>query len=333
MPIDFVITWVDPADKSWQDEKSKYETISEADDKRDIRFRDWECLKYLFRGIEKNAPWVRKVFFITCGQQPAWLNIKHKKLVCLSHSDFIPEKYLPTFNSNAIQVNLHRIKALSEQFVLFDDDMFILNKIKPTDFFINKRICTSAVMRPFQPYGYSLKDNFSHLIQNNISIINKYFDKRQSMIKNISKWINVKYGKQMINNIFMLPWKHFSGFTDEHLPNSVRKSVIRKMWQLEKEAMDATSRSRFRNNYTNINHWLFSYWDMAAGYFYPRDINFGRYYEYGRDSGEIYDAIKCGRPKLVCLNDDGEGYDFNTEKKKTIRFFERLFPKRSSFEI
>ena len=45
--------------------------------------------------------------------------------------EFIPKEYLPTFNSNVIEMNLHRIENLSEKFILFNDDLFILRKIKP----------------------------------------------------------------------------------------------------------------------------------------------------------------------------------------------------------
>ena len=44
----------------------------------------------------------------------------------MKHEDFIPHKYLPTYNSRAIEFNVHRIKGLEEKFVLFNDDMFIL---------------------------------------------------------------------------------------------------------------------------------------------------------------------------------------------------------------
>ena len=45
------------------------------------------------------------------------------------------EKYLPTFNANTIELNLHRIEGLAEQFVYFNDDMFITDHVKPEDFF------------------------------------------------------------------------------------------------------------------------------------------------------------------------------------------------------
>ncbi|WP_232353077.1 hypothetical protein [Hafnia alvei] len=59
----------------------------------------------------------KKIHLVTCGQVPLWLDIKNEKLNVVSHADFIPNEYLPTFNSNAIELNIHRIEGLSDKFV------------------------------------------------------------------------------------------------------------------------------------------------------------------------------------------------------------------------
>ena len=58
-----------------------------------------------------------------------WLNTKHPKLNIVCHEDFIPQKFLPTFNSHTIEWNFHRIPGLTEQFVYFNDDMFLLKPV------------------------------------------------------------------------------------------------------------------------------------------------------------------------------------------------------------
>ena len=102
MEIDFVITWVDMDDPKWKKTFAKYSggidnsnnSFSEA------RFRDHGFLKYWFRGIEKFAPWVRKIHFVTCGQKPEWLDENNPKLHLVNHEDFIPHQFLPCFNSS-----------------------------------------------------------------------------------------------------------------------------------------------------------------------------------------------------------------------------------------
>lgn len=132
--IDFVILWVDGNDQNWLSEKFNYLSESDKLNNNDSRFRDWELLRYWFRAIEENAPWFNNIYFITYGHVPIWLNLENKKLKVISHKDFIPEKYLPTFNSNVIELNLHRINTLNEQFVLFNDDFFLNKKVSPNFF-------------------------------------------------------------------------------------------------------------------------------------------------------------------------------------------------------
>ena len=86
--IDFVILWVDGADKKWLEEKKKYKPTIDVSDSI-IRFRDWENLKYWFRGVEKYAPWVNKIYFVTYGHLPKFLKTDHEKLVIVNHKDFI----------------------------------------------------------------------------------------------------------------------------------------------------------------------------------------------------------------------------------------------------
>lgn len=73
--IDFVITWVDGNDLEWKREKAARLGRTDMDisvntDDRKERYRDWDNLRYWFRGMEKYAPWVRKVHFVTWGHIP-----------------------------------------------------------------------------------------------------------------------------------------------------------------------------------------------------------------------------------------------------------------------
>ena len=84
--IDFVITWVDGDDPAWKEERAKYDhpegCISNSNDSQ---YRDWGILPYWFRSVERYAPWVRRIHFITCGHYPEWLNLDHPKLLFVKH--------------------------------------------------------------------------------------------------------------------------------------------------------------------------------------------------------------------------------------------------------
>ena len=94
--IDFVLPWVDGADPKWLAEKRKWEGAGAAmargdeDANADCRYRDCGLLKYWFRAVEKFAPWVNRVFFVTCGQKPDWLDESNPKLRLVNHADYIP---------------------------------------------------------------------------------------------------------------------------------------------------------------------------------------------------------------------------------------------------
>ena len=125
MEIDFVVTWVDSNDPKWQEEFQKYKGITTTADQSKARYRDWDFFKYWFRSIEKYAPWVHKVYVITNGTFPSWINRDCQKLVLVKHSDYIPQQYLPTFNSRTIEFYMNSIPGLSEHFVYFNDDMYL----------------------------------------------------------------------------------------------------------------------------------------------------------------------------------------------------------------
>ena len=135
--VDIVVLWVDGNDPEWLKERMQYDNSIKNSGNLDSRFRDWGLMRYWFRGIEKNVNWYRKIFFVTWGHVPEWLDTSHPKLRIVKHSDYIPAEYLPTYNSNTIEMNLHRIEDLSENFILFNDDIFVIDEIREEMFFRN----------------------------------------------------------------------------------------------------------------------------------------------------------------------------------------------------
>ena len=101
MDIDFVITWVDMEDPAWQEGFAKYSNRKENEKNgvSEARFRDYGFLRYWFRGVEKFAPWVRKIHFVASGQKPEWLDLDHPKIHWVDHKDFIPGEFLPIWRS------------------------------------------------------------------------------------------------------------------------------------------------------------------------------------------------------------------------------------------
>jgi len=329
--IDFVILWVDGNDPEWRKEKNKYSNNSNKDvDSRDIRYRDWDNLKYWFRGIEKFTPWVNKIHFVTWGHLPSWLNVKHPKLNIVKHSDFIPSEYLPTFSANAIENNIFRIKDLSSNFVYFNDDFFVVKPMKETDFFINNTPRDAAFLNAIISY----RENNTHIEAANMDIINDHFNKSEVLKKNFTKWFNFRYGTEMIRTICLLPWKAFPGIKNAHLPNSFKKETFETVWKKEFDVLDATCKRKFRYA-LDVNQWLFEDWQIVTGKFVPRSPKIGKSVALGNNQEEnqqIYDMIRKQKYKIICVNDMVTSDIFEEEKKKLQDAFESILPDKSSFE-
>lgn len=99
------------------------------------RFRNMGTLRHSLRSVILNLPWVRTIFVVTNGEFPCWLQEKGK-VKFVTHADIFKRKEdLPTYNSEAIEVNLHYIKRLSEHFIYFNDDWLVGKHLKISDFF------------------------------------------------------------------------------------------------------------------------------------------------------------------------------------------------------
>ncbi len=183
---------------------------------------------YWFRCVEKYAPWVRKIHLVTCGQIPSWIDTKNKKLNIVFHKDFIPEEYLPTFNSNAIELNIHRIKGLSNKFVLFNDDTFITSPLKETFYFENGEPNDFLIIKK------SLPENKSNIIMGtadfmNLIVINSHFNKNDIMRCSKWKYYNLQYGRRVLKNFLSRKENVFEGFYSRHLPQPFLKSTFEEL--------------------------------------------------------------------------------------------------------
>lgn len=326
--IDFVITWVDGNDPDWQAEKNRCLPERQDNGVTCNRFRDWGLLRYWFRGVEAYAPWVHHVYFVTWGHIPPWLHIAHPKLTVVNHRDYIPEAYLPTFNSNVIELFLHRIPGLAEHFVLFNDDMFLTAPVRPEDFFVQGSPCEAAMLQVLNSFVPS--DVFPHAMLNNMAIINSKYDKKEVLRQNWRKFYTPRYGSYLVGTLLLSPFRYFSSFRDLHLPTSHRKSTFAEVWDYAEEELLRCARQRFRSK-DDVTHWLMKWWNLCQGTFVSRSAKWGRCFELGLDS-EVYSAISGQKYHAVCLNDSLEQLDFEETRRHLQREFDAILPYRSGFE-
>lgn len=322
--IDFVVTWVDGNDPMWRNIKQQYEAKNA--DVRNARYRDWEQLRYWFRSIEKNAPWVNRIYFVTFGHIPKWLNINNPKLRIVKHEDFIPKEFLPVFNSTAIEVHLHRIPGLSDNFVYFNDDMYLMKHCKPTDFFRKGKPVDMASFSPVPP-NFGGEIYFYHLY-NDYSIYKNYFS-RKTLFKHFFRYVNIRYGNILVKNMLNIASKNL--FLHEfHFAKPFKKSTFEIVWNDYNDILTKTAKSRFRV-YSNNSPELFRGYQLITGNFYPKRMN-GIVLD-SREVDKVKKTIESGKYRLLCLSDNTLDEKFETDKQNINASFDKIFPMKSCFEL
>lgn len=342
-PIDFVITWVDGNDPKWREEKSLYEKNTGQEkktgqnplqqaDARDVRYRDYELLRYWFRGVEMYAPWVRKIHFVTWGHLPPWLDAGHPRLHIVEHRDIIPERYLPTYNSNVIEIYLDRIEDLADRFVYFNDDIFPMKALSANDFFRRGLPCD---LLAFQPVVAN-PDNpvMSHVLLNNSLVISKYFRKRENVRQQPGKYFHPGYPLMYLGyNLLELAFPRYTGLYSVHGAYTFRKEVFREVWEKERQALENLSTHRFRQE-GDLNLYLFREWQKLTGAFAPKNVEGDlAYFELADDNSRLLAQIRRPRRKMFCINDANKEIDFTKTKQELAEAFETRFPQKSSFEL
>lgn len=323
--IDFVITWVDGNDPKLLLKRKKFLEKEEKE-----RFRDYGIFKYWFRAVEKYASWVHKIYLITDNQIPDWLNVNSGKVQIIDHTEIIEKKYLPTFNSNVIELNINKIPKLSEHFVVFNDDIFLNDYVKPNDFFdiktgLPRDIAAQNAIMPIE--------DFDHITTNNMITVNRRFNKKKVLSKSPFKYFNIRYGYWNIISLCLLPWPRFTRFVDPHIPFSFVKSSFQKFIDDNADYVKQTMQNKFRSiNDISING--IRYQELVTGNFKPRSYRFGKKYDLTQLQS-IEKDVKRSKHKVVCINDTAKinAANFNSIIKKLQELYSLKFKEKSTFEL
>ncbi len=332
-PIDFVVPFVDDSDPIWREKRQKYlnpDVIS-----LNKNFRSWDNLHYWFRCIAKFAPWVHKIFLVTDNQVPEWLDTDNEKIVTVFHEDYIPEQYLPVFSANPIELNLHRIQGLSDHFVYFNDDTFLVSDTLPSFFFRDGLPCDYPMEMPFGAND----PTFSHMLANDIMTINKKYNRREVLRKHWKKFYSAASKDLMKNNLFFSLFRsdQFFGFPHNHLASPMLKSAFDGIWSDFPEDLERTCRNHFRSD-TDVNQYIVQYWMYVHGLFYPCELRHqGKSFQLNDSDSPKNNVFKAcaailGKQlKMVCLNDALIG-DFESTKTVVNTALRTIVPDMCEFE-
>ena len=339
---DIIITWVDGNDPVWLKELERHSPKIAGDESSSAKFRDWDTLRYIFRGIEEFMPWIRKIHFITYGHLPKWMNIDNQKLHIVTHKEiFEDNSILPTFNSNSIEFNFLNIEDLAEQFIYFNDDMLVLQPTHKERMFMNGKprdfLIQTIPRRGWIYYTFFSNVAWRYNINNNVTLVNRYFDKTKSIKACKECYYNKNYGlinnlKNRISNIF----KKYHYFEHYHQAQPFLKSVWREAIEINREEVNLTISQRFRDR-RGITAYLFRYWHLVSGDFVPIfEKDFAIWDLESIDNiKKISTMLLENKYRFVCLNDESSHMSdeaFLEGKKILNKTLNKILPNKSSYE-
>ncbi len=339
--IDFVLPWVDSSDRQWQQQRQQYAAQnSDHDANAQARFRDMETLKYALRAIEANCPWYNRIFLITEGHAPDWLDLDHPKITLVSHSElFFDTSHLPVFNSSAIEMNLPNLKGLSDKFVYMNDDFIIFNPLKPERFFQEDKP-VDFFSHHFLPRNrlFGLlrgRDTWIHSLNNNLTLLNRRFAPLTPSSRSLFHPTYTLSDK--VNNLLLrYVFKKLLWLNHWHHPQPYLKQILCDVYEAFSEEMTVSSQNRFRAE-NDLTQYLYRYWQLVTENFYPYKHNDG--FVANVDSlavleGMIERLTADPHINFVCFNDSTglTNEEFVKVKKRLTGFLETRFPYKASFE-
>ncbi|MFE7810188.1 stealth family protein [Streptomyces sp. NPDC057430] len=307
-PIDVVYTWVDGSDPAWLRRRAEFSGEAyHAEAANAARYLSRDELRYSLRSLHMYAPWVRTIYLVTDDQQPDWLDTEVPGLKVVSHKDvFRSPDLLPTFNSHAIESQLHHIEGLSEHFLYFNDDVMLGNEVTPQDFFHSNGLTKFFPSPALVPLGERTVDD----------------PPVAAAGKNNRRLIEERYGAVLVQKM-------------KHMPHALRRSVLTEIETEFEAEYRSTEASRFRSiDDISISSSLHHYYAFHTQRAVPSQLPYA-YLDLTHPWTETrLGRLLASRDKAVfCVNDTVSTEQDVTDQKDLITpFLEAYFPVPSPYE-
>lgn len=309
-PVDLVYTWVNGMDPAWQARKAQHLGAGLSDRAHSIdaaiaaRFENRDELRYSLRSVEMFANWVRHIWIVTDNQVPSWLRTDHPRLTVVDHRDiFRDQSALPSFNSHAIESQLHHIDGLSNLWLYLNDDMLFGCPVRPEKFFhgngLVKFFPSTAQVEPREP---SIHD---------VTVT--------AAAKNNRKFLEAHHGRTITNKL-----RHTA------YPQSVKLSA--RFESEYPELFDEVMRARFRQRTDHaICSSLSQYYGFIHGLTVPGRVRNG-YVDLAHPlAAHVLEMwLRRHDYDTLCINDSGAGTA--TMDAELRDFFTSYFPLPSEWE-
>lgn len=308
MDIDIVYCWVNGNDPQWIAKRDA--CIGKPTGKQENckgRFVDSGDLRYSLRSIEKNAPWIRRIFIVTDNQIPEWLDTSNPKVQIVDHKEILPSESLPCFNSTLIEQFIWRIPGLSEYFLYSNDDMYINRPVTPATFFAEDGLPYLFMnYKPFRKLSLWFRE----------SVLKKPLSQYLQKIRNSSRLVEKYYGK-------------YYGHKLHHNIDAYLKSTFKRGHEVFADEF-ATMRLHHKRSSDDYQRVVFSYLALAENRGHLRYVSQHHSFRLHIDNRKLYSKFEAYNPVLFCMNDSEFVND--DDRLYAIEYVSRLFPEKSQFE-
>lgn len=307
--VDLVYMWVDGNDPVWLEKHNRVTgKINESSDiNSKARFVNNDELKYSLRSVEKYASWIHRIYIVTDNQVPEWLDADNPKITIVDHSEILPEKSRPCFNSTLIEHFIWKIPGLSEHFILANDDMMLNKPVKPSDFFDSEgNPVMRLVRRPFM--------RIMSWIQ--INVLKKKMGNYKTMIRNSALIVK------------RLKGKYYEG-KPHHNMDAYRKSFVEYVEETFKNEFEPTFTHPLRSD-EDYQRIIFYYMGMAEGKGKPVYVDKHTSFQLSIAKPYHYKRLIEYNPTFFCMNDSPKANDSCRLAAKD--YLANRFPDKSQFE-
>ena len=194
---------------------------------------------------------------------------------------------------------------------------------KESDFFLNDK------PKDFCVYDTMIaREQYDHLLLNNISIINRFFYPNGER-KKIGRMFNMKYKRFLFRSMLTIDQHGVSSYFNDHGPYLIRKSTISELWDLISNDLNSTSLHHVRTS-NDITLLLARYWQLEKDDFIPTNPMRNMFYTVDRIA-DISKDLEESLHYTLCLNDTKID---NIDEISTMlqKMLSQKFPQKSSFE-
>ena len=269
--MDVVITYVDATDQFINVYNENTKDLEKPVWVKGNRFRSYGVLDLQIKLIRKYMPYVNNIFVVISSEDQIPDNFDMSLCTFVYHKQIIPEEYLPLFNSCAIEMFIHRIPNLDEQFIYFNDDMFVINFIPPQVWFKDGKPCLD--FNVINIFDYTWNILCKHHAYNSTFINAKYFNKEE------------EYNEKLIEYA--------------HCGRPLLKSSCDKVYEIfYNDIINSLSKLRTKDNF-NTN--LFNDYEVISGNYIETKYNYKYFNNDNIDN--ILSCINKKENQLICVND------------------------------